>query len=225
MNVEQRLLNALRATDRVEPSPDLWSRVVHSIEENRTHRREVVHAFGGVVAMVAGLIGVGALNLIDSPFGQQVRPGAMELIETAALVCLAVALGPAIRRFGRGYANDLWLNTADLPTSLLRLLDVAYVLVFSGYILLTSSFEFGRSSTVVGEQVEDLFTRVGGLVLTMGLLHAATTMALPLVALVSNSTRAGRKLPRWVVALLGLLGIVVGLVGVQILAVGIDASL
>jgi hypothetical protein len=112
-----------------------------------------------------------------------------------------------------------------MPTSLLRLLDVAYALVFSGYILLTASFDFGRSLIVVGEQIEDLSVRVAGLLLTMGLLHAATIMTLPLIALVSNSTRVGRKLPRWVVVLLVLMGLGVGFVGLQALAGGIGASL
>ena len=39
--VEQRLIDALRSTERVDPSPDLWSRVVHSIDEDRAHRRRV----------------------------------------------------------------------------------------------------------------------------------------------------------------------------------------
>jgi type VI protein secretion system component VasF len=40
-------------------------------------------------------------------------------------------------------------------------------------------------------------------------------MTLPLVALVSNSTHAGRKLPRWVVVLLVLAGLAVGFLGFQ----------
>jgi hypothetical protein len=224
VNVEQRLVNALRAGDRVEPSPDLWSRVVHSIEEDQAHRRRVITSFAVTIAVVAGLVVVGLLNVIDTPSGRQVRIPAMELIETIALIALVAVLGPAIRRFGRGYAHDLWRTTPDMPTALLRLLDVAYLLVFGGYILLTTYFDFGRSTTAVGEQVEDLFRRVGGLVLTMGLLHAATIMTLPLIALVSNSTRVGRKLPRWVVALLVLMGIGVGFVAFWALVGGIGSA-
>ena len=33
----------------------------------------------------------------------------------------------------------------------------------------------------------------------MGILHAVTIVVLPVVALVSNSTRVGRALPRWLV--------------------------
>ena len=224
MNVEQRLVNALRAGGQIEPSPDLWSRVVHSIEEDRAHRRRVVISFVTVTAIVAALVGIGMLNVIDTPAGRQVRIPAMELIETIALVSLVVVLGPAIRRFGRGYAHDLWRTTPDLPTSLLRLLDVAYLLVFGGYILMTSYFDFGLSRVVVAEQIEELLQRVGGLLLTMGLLHAATIMALPLIALVSNSTRVGRKLPRWVVAILVLVGLGVGFFGLQALIGGIASS-
>ena len=224
MNVEQRLVNALRAGSQIEPSPDLWSRVVHSIEEDRAHRRRVVMSFATVTAIVAALVGIGMLNVIDTPAGRQVRIPAMELIETIALVSLVVVLGPAIRRFGRGYAHDLWRTTPDLPTALLRLLDVAYLLVFGGYILMTSYFDFGRSTVVVAEQIEELLQRVGGLLLTMGLLHAATIMTLPLIALVSNSTRVGRKLPRWVVGILVLAGLGIGFFGLQALIGGIAGS-
>lgn len=226
MNVEQRLVHALQTVGPVEPSSDLWSRVVHSIEEDQAHRRRVVISFATVIAITAGLVALGMLNLIDTPNGRevQVRVPAMELIETIALVALVAVLGPAIRRFGRGYAHDLWRTTPDLPTSLLRLLDVAYLLVFGGYILLTAYFDFGRSAATVAEQVQDMMQRVGGLVLTMGLLHAATIMTLPLIALVSNSTRVGRKLPRWVVALLVLIGLGVGFLGGQALIGAVASS-
>lgn len=224
MNVEQRLVKALRVGADAEPSVDLWSRVVHSIEEDRAHRRRVAISFAIIAASVAALVVVGALNLIDTPNGRQIRVPAMELIETLALVSLVAVLGPAIRRFGRGYADDLWRSTPELPRALLRLLDVAYLLIFVGYILLTSSFDFGRSRTVVAVQVEELFQRVGGLLLTMGFLHATTIMVLPLIALVSNSTRAGRTLPRWVVVLLVLIGLGVGFFGSQVLIGGIAGS-
>lgn len=197
MNVEQRLVNALRSVDRVEPSADLWSRVLHSIEEDRAHRRRVIESFASITLTVAALTVLGVLNVVDLPSGRQVRLGVMELIETIALVLLVAVLGPAIRRFGRGYAQDLWRSTPDTPTALVRLLDVAYLLVFVGYIMLTANFDLERSTIGVAEQLEDLGVRIGGLVLTMGLLHAATIMTLPVVALIANSTRRGRPLPRW----------------------------
>jgi uncharacterized membrane protein len=212
VNVEQRLVNALRATDRVEPSTDLWARVVYSIEEDQAHRRRVAASCAITIAIVAGLTVLGLANLIDTPTGRQVRIPAMELIETIALVVLVAVLGPAIRRFGRGYAHDLWRITPDTATSLLRLLDVAYLLVFGGYILVTSFFDFGPSTVGVAEQIEDACRRIGGLVVTMGLLHAATIMTLPIVALVSNSTRVGRALPRWLVIALTVIAIPLGLI-------------
>ena len=216
MSVEQRLVDALRTTDRIEPSPDLWTRVVHSIEEDRAHRRRVAASTAITVAIATVLVVGGPLNVIETPAGRQVRLPAMELIETMALVALVIVLGPAIRRFGRGYAQDLWPTTPNTPTALLRLLDVAYLLVFSGYILLTTDLGFGRSTIDVAQQIEDLCWRVGGLVLTMGLLHAATIMALPAVAMISNSTRVGRSLPRWLVVMLALIAIPVGLFAVQL---------
>lgn len=202
MNIEQRLVDALRSVDRVDPSADLWSRVVHSIEEDRAHRRRIVESFASILVTATGLVVLGVLNVVDLPSGSQVRLGVMEGIETIALVLLVAVLGPAIRRFGRGYAHDLWRSTPDTPTALVRLLDVAYLLVFGGYIMLTAHFDFDSSTIVVAQQLEDLGWRIGGLLLTMGLLHAVTIMTLPVVALIANSTRRGRPLPRWLTVVL-----------------------
>ena len=197
MNIEQRLVDALRSVDRVEPSEDLWSRVVHSIEEDRVHRRRVVASFASVILTATGLAVMGILNVVEVPSGRHVRFGVMELIETIALVLLVAVLGPAIRRFGRGYARDLWRSNPDTADALVLLLDVAYLLVFGGYILLTADFDFESATIGIAQQLEDLGWRIGGLLLTMGLLHAATIMTLPVVALIANSTRRGRPLPRW----------------------------
>lgn len=202
MNIEQRLVDALRTVDRVEPSEDLWSRVVHSIEEDRAHRRRVVESFASVILTATGLAVVGILNVVDVPSGRQVRLGVMELIETIALVLLVAVLGPSIRRFGRGYARDLWQSNPATAHALVRLLDVAYLLVFGGYVLLTAHFDVDSATIGIARQLEDLGWRVGGLVLTMGLLHAATIMTLPVVALIANATRRGRPLPRWLTVVL-----------------------
>jgi hypothetical protein len=204
VNVEQRLVDALRSVDRVEPSADLWSRVVHSIEEDRVHRRRVVETFASIILTATGLAVLGLLNVVDLPSGRQVRIGVMELIETIALVLLVAVLGPAISRFGRGYAHDLWRSIPETATALVRLLDVAYLLVFGGYILLTAHFGVEPATIGIAQQLEDLGWRIGGLVLTMGLLHAATIMTLPVVALIANSTRRGRPLPRWLAVVLVL---------------------
>jgi hypothetical protein len=202
VNVEQRLVDALRSVDRVEPSADLWSRVVHSIEEDRAHRRRVVQSFASIILTTASLVALGIVNVVDLPSGAQVRLGVMEVIETIALALLVTALGPAIRRFGRGYAHDLWRSTPDTPTALVRLLDLAYLLVFSGYIMLTANFDVEPATIGIAEQLQDLGERIGGLLLTMGLLHTVTIMTLPVVALIANSTRRGRRLPRWLAVVL-----------------------
>lgn len=104
-DVEQRLADAFAHADRLEPSPDLWSRVVHSIEEDRLHRKRLPRT-----AITAGAV-------LAAP--------------------VVVALGPAVRRFGRGYASDLFTTSRSTARAMLRLLDLAYFLIFGGYILLT----------------------------------------------------------------------------------------
>lgn len=221
MNVEQRLLRVFDQADRVEPSTDLWSRVVHSIDEDRRHRSRVVRTVLAGLVGLAVLVGAGALSLTDAASGRVVRWEVMEALETAALAALIVALGPGIRRFGRGYADDLFTSNRSVATSMLRLLDVAYFLVFSGYILLSAQFlsALEQRGLTLGEQLEEAGARVGGLLLIMGVLHAITLATVPLMALVVNATRSGRKVPRWIWLLL-----LVGAAAALVLAVLVAGS-
>ena len=203
MNVEQRLLRAFEQVDRVEPSTDLWTRVVHSIDEDRAHRRRVVWSLVAAALVLLGLVAVGAASVRDGVFGPYVERPVMEVLELVGAVVVVVVMGPAVRRFGRNYAHDLFPTAERMATMLLRLIDVAYYLVFAGYILMTTQFEFelgvaGRpASRALGQQLQEAAIRFGGLLLAMGILHAATLVVLPLVALVHNSTRRGRALPGW----------------------------
>jgi hypothetical protein len=91
-----------------------------------------------------------------------------------------------------------------MATALLRLLDVAYYLLFAGYVLVTARLSAPDAFQLahLGTQVEEAAMRLGGLLLVMGVLHTATFMVLPLIGLVINANRTGRPLPRWVVVLL-----------------------
>jgi len=232
VTIEQRLHDAFRHVDRLEPSADLWNRVVHSIEEDRAHRRRVIVSIGIFLAVLAGLVAVGALALRDGPAGADVSRPVMEVLEIVGLTVVVAVLGPAIRRFGRHYAEDLFVAERSLATILLRLLDVAYYLVFAAYILMTTQFEFelGVASMPAArdlpQQLQEAAIRFAGLLLLMGVLHALMLVALPVVALVHNSTRRGRPLPRWlrIVGIVVLGWMAVQLVGALLVLLVIGAS-
>lgn len=211
MNVEQRLIEVFQTSTRIEPTPDLFSRVLHSIEEDRRHRRRVVRTAAVIAAALAAVVAAGALSIEDGRFGRFVHRPTLAILEVVVLTTLLLVLGPAIRRFGRGYAADLWPPGATLPGALLRVLDVAYYLVGAGYVLVGTElqFEAGGPGDLLADQLSDASIRVGGLLLTLGLLHAVTFVVLPLVALVDNSTRTGRPVPRWVLLLLLLVALAV----------------
>ncbi len=61
--------------------------------------------------------------------------------------------------------------------------------------------------------------------LLIGVLHAVTMMALPMVALVSNSTRRSKKLPRFATVLIVIGGLIGGFVMLQIVGGVIHARL
>jgi hypothetical protein len=214
MTTEDRLVDALASTQEFETSPDLWSRVAYSIEEDRQHRRRVWLAIGTVVLSLAVAIGLAVLSLEASP-GDTTRYRidwrVMELLEVGVLVVLIGVIGPGIRRFGRGFVEDVFAPERATGDRLLPLMDAAFYLVFIGYVLVTTRLTAPVPYVfyVPGEQIGEAAIRIGGLLLMMGVMHAVTLMALPLVALIFNSTRVGAKLPRWVTVLLIVGGILV----------------
>ncbi|MEO6652505.1 MAG: hypothetical protein ABIP17_07605 [Ilumatobacteraceae bacterium] len=224
MTMEQRLIEAFRSADRVEPSRDLWARVVHSIDENREHRRRVRGTIVTVLATAGALVTVGALAIEAGQFGRFVNRPLMEALEAIALVTLLVVLGPAIRRFGRGYASDLWPAGSTTASGLLRLLDVAYYLVGAGYILISTKFEFadGLIDDRLADQLAGASVRIGGLLLLFGVLHATTLLVLPVVALVDNATRTNRPLAHWVFLFVLAAGFVTILVVRAAIEIGIS---
>ncbi|MBK8334948.1 MAG: hypothetical protein IPL07_21935 [Acidimicrobiaceae bacterium] len=71
------------------------------------------------------------------------------------------------------------------------LTDVAYYLIFTSFVLFTVTFvepaDWARST---GAQLKHEVARVGGILLIMGILHAANVVALPIIGgLLSSNKR------------------------------------
>jgi len=182
--IEDRLRAALRsAGDHVEPNRDLFARVTRSVGADRERRRWRLRAASGVGAfvLVLGVFGAAASDLDN---GRILMPWwVLELITTVVLIAIAAVLGPFIKRFGRSYAADVFRANPRTGKSYLVLTDVAYYLIFVAYILFSMNFE-PRSTwehDVVAEQVKSETARVGGILLLLGLLHAANIVMLPVI--------------------------------------------
>lgn len=190
MNLEDRLREALQRTEGYDPSPDLFARVQRSIEEDAAHRRRVrrsvAYALAGVVSLAAWL----ALTADVAEARVLVPWWAVELAVDAILVTLVVVLGPLIKRFGATYAGDVFRANPATASRFLALFDIAYYLIFAGYLLLTASFEPELAWRVGGldAQLEDAFLRLGGMLLLMGILHGVAITVLPVVGLLFAST-------------------------------------
>ena len=107
----------------------------------------------------------------------------LELITFGGLVLALVGLGPLIKRFGRSYAADVFRANPRTGKSYIVLMDIAYYLIFSAYILFTTVFEqqTGWAETVNAEQLRHVALRVGGMLLIMGILHGANVLSLPII--------------------------------------------
>lgn len=192
MNLEQQLRAALARADDYPASPDLFARVTRTLEEDVRHRSRVRRTVGGALAFLSGA-GTFLAALTTTDGGRALVPGwAFELVVTAALVALAVVLGPTLRRFGQAYLADVLGR--DLAPRFASLLDLAYGLLCAGYVLVTASLETTIAGTPVDPaQLSRAALRAGGLALTLGVTHTVTIAVLPALGLVLRSTRWGAR--------------------------------
>jgi hypothetical protein len=187
VSVEQLLRDTLHEADAYTPSPDLFRRVQRSIEEDLAHRRRVRLAVALVAAglALAGAYLAATAEVVD---GRLTWPWwALELLTTAVLLVLIVVLGPLIRRFGRIYAAAVFRANPPTAQRFLALLDIAYYLVFTAYVLIETRIApeaawLGPDGLV--EHLPYLAGRVAGMLLIMGVLHSVTIVVLPVLGLV-----------------------------------------
>ena len=189
------MTEALHRADEYAPSPDLFARVQRSIEEDGAFRRRRRRALAWIAGgMAAGVTWVALF--IDIKGGTVTMPWwSLEILTAAILIAIVIVLGPLIRRFGRVLTLEVFRSNSATSDRFLALLDIAYYLVFSAFVLMSTNFsaqtEWGGRLTA---QLELELVRVGGLLLLMGILHAITIAILPVMGLVfaSNWRRAAR---------------------------------
>jgi hypothetical protein len=185
-HLEDRISRALTSSGSA-PSPDLFERVLDSIDADRRRRRTALltaTAAGGVVALAA----IAVLTLTRRTNGALAMPWwILEVTTTLVLVAIAVWLGPFIKRFGRAYAADVFHDNPLTGKSYLVLTDIVYYLIFAAYILMTAHFspspEWNNQVTglVSGEQLGAAALRVGGILLVIGALHGINIVLMPVL--------------------------------------------
>jgi hypothetical protein len=183
VSVEERLIAAFEAVraDVVE-HPDLFARVNRSLADARARRRWRRHVAFWVFAFALGLAAIAA-PFTDLDNGRITMDWwVIELLTNIVLVAIAICLGPFIKRFGRSYAADVFRANPRTGKSYLVLTDIAYYLIFTAFILFTITFEPPIDWLVTpGNQWKHEVARIGGILLLMGLLHAANVVALPMI--------------------------------------------
>jgi len=174
----------------VVENPDLFARVAGTIDDAQGRRRFRRRLATWIMVFAAGN---GALLLAASDLDNgrlDMRWWTIELVTNIVLIALAIGLGPFIKRFGRAYAADVFRANPRTGKSYLVLTDVAYYLIFTSFVLFTVTFEAQRDWTrSTGAQLKDEVARVGGILLIMGVLHAANVVALPIIGRLLASNR------------------------------------
>ena len=179
--------DALHDDRELRPSPDLFSRVVDSIDADRLRRRRR----RTVVALWAAALGlVITLTVTLTPRnlrGELAMPWwVLELATTAVLIAIALWLGPFIKRFGRAYAADVFHDNPLTGKSYIVLTDVVYYLIFTAYIFFTVHFEPPEDwrsfvGNVTASQLQWEVMRVGGILLIIGILHGLNIVLMPVL--------------------------------------------
>lgn len=181
--LENLLHDALTdAGDHAVPSVDLFDRVQTSIAADRSRRRSRQH----IATLAVTLTTLAAASITTITY-QQGEPNMdwwiLELIAFAVLGALALVLGPFIKRFGRSYAADVFRSNPSTGKSFIVLTDFAYYLIFSAYILFTTTVDRPRdwTTSVGAEQVQHNLIRGGGILLIIGVLHGVNLLVLPII--------------------------------------------
>lgn len=192
MSLAEEIRAALTAgIEEVGDNPDLFARVQSSITEDRLLRRQR-RARAGVVACLGGAALAVAAATTERREGELIMDWwILELIWFATMVGLAVWLGPFIRRFGKAYAADVFRANPRTGKSFIVLMDVAYYLIFSAYILFTLQFEPAGDweQTVNANQLQATTVRIGGILLIVGLLHGLNVLTLPIMGRIFTLNR------------------------------------
>lgn len=191
MSLEQLLSATLHSADEYAPSPDLFAKVQRSIEEDNLHRLRIRNAIrwsaAATVAVVVFLLATVRIEdgRVDMSFIS------LEILTTALMVTTVAILGPSIRRFGQTYERAVFAGHPDTGAQVLKLLDIAYYLIFGAFIVMTMMFEPPRELVAVESQFSDIvhleMERLGGLLLLMGTLHAVLLLTLPVVGLIHSA--------------------------------------
>lgn len=126
----------------------------------------------------------------------------LEIIVAVILIAIVTVLGPLIKRFGKGYAADVFHANPRTGKNYLVLMDFAYYLIFGAYVLFVVQWQrdAGWAETVSGAQLQASVARIGGMGLLMGLLHGLNVLSLPVIGRLFSLNRQLDDEPRHIEA-------------------------
>lgn len=190
--IEDRLRDALfDGAAALDENEDLFARVRLSIEEDRRRRQQRRRRIGVGTGLLGACVSV-AIATVDRRQGELIMDWwILELLWFSVMTGLALWLGPFIKRFGKSYAADVFRANPRTGKSFIVLMDVAYYLIFTAFILFTVQFEpsGGWEQTVNAQQLRASAVRVGGILLIVGILHGLNVLTLPIIGRILTLNR------------------------------------
>ncbi len=190
--LETRLHDALVAgAEATVPAPDLFARVQLSVEADlarrRLRRKYLSWAIGALSLLALAII----LTTRNIEGRLTMEWWVLELITAAVLVAIALWLGPFIKRFGRSYAADVFRANPRTGKSYIVLTDIVYYLIFTAYILFTSTVDppADWEEAVSRAQLQVVLIRIGGILLIIGVLHGFNLLIMPVLGRLFSMNR------------------------------------
>lgn len=196
MSLEKRIADALHAADTFQPSPDLFTRLQRSIEEDLAHRRRVRIAVGLLVVGLVIVVWFLAAVAEKSPDGVTTVPKwSVQAVAAVVLITVLVTLGPVLRRLGSPLLENVFYLNPATGQRFARLLDIAYYLFFGG--LIVNSVDTRGLTEHVGASSEEVWTgmaRIAGFLTQLGVVHTINLALLPVIGLLFTSlTRRAKR--------------------------------
>lgn len=190
MTVEQRLVDALHSLDNVEPSLDLFARVERSLADDRVFRRRRLTVIAVSLIILGSVI---ALVWTGIDAGGDVTVDAWRLVVGYLTLAggLIVGLAPNIRRFARSFVDDVFRLSPETGGRFLGVLDIAYYATFVGLALVDADGWHLGDRVDLFPALDEVFYRLGFLLLAMGLLHTVNLILMPVIGLIFNSIVRG----------------------------------
>lgn len=141
-----------------------------------------------IAGLGIALITTWALTGVERQAGRLFVEGwRLVVAELAVAAGILFALGPNLRRFGKGLLDEVFRLNPETGARFVSVLDLAYYIAFAGLMLVDADVWDLSAALPLTEALSDGASRLALFLLAMGVLHTINIVVLPFIGIVFNS--------------------------------------